>query len=89
MADNTFFENDRLIRSLLEKINENPEAQFLIGFRGRSLPASFSESYEESDSEGRRYMVLNFWDGNTGNLFDVDYRLVPEEVYMDGKKIDF
>ncbi len=81
-------EKDKRIRKLFEIIKTNPEAQFLIGFKGRSLPASFSECYEE-EIEGIRALVLNFWDGNTGNLFDLDYRLLPEEVFMDGKTVEF
>ncbi len=78
---------DAKIRQLADAFASNPDAQYMLRFKGRSVSATFGECYENTASNGDKYLSISFWDSDSGNLFDIDYRRVPEAVFMDGKQL--
>jgi len=80
-------ENEKMNR-LVELVKSHPNSQYLLGFMGRNLPATAGDINYYENEEGKEYPSIEFWDSDTGNLFDIDYRMVPIYVFIDGVRFD-
>ena len=75
------------VRTIATYAQAHPQGGYLLFFRGHATPCTFDSVMQAADDAGTPYTSVCFWDDDSGNLFDISYREVPEKLFCNGQMV--